>query len=729
MNTSYALVSINEVMYAPGDGNEWVELLNTGNTSINLANWTLLDDQSTDQLVCCSFDQNCSLLMEPFRYALITDQDTSLYSALQTDALKICVDDQSIGNGLSNNQDHIEIHDGSSVDLLDYSSSLGGLNNNRTLEKRAEGTWGESIVDLGTPGRENSIVNFSENYLPLIISEVFPDPFGTDNALKPEGEWIELYNSGDRPIHIENTTLHDLRGGTLHIAQNKVIGEQGVVISPRSYLVVYRDGDSDFSLNNDGLEVVKLSRNGVIIDEFSYSGSTSGMSWSVISNSVYLTAPTPQRSNELFEDCDWLLYFDTNNSIHQPHNFSFEVVASRFLGLPQNITVEGAIEDEFGRIIRDYHPWTNIFIDDKRSIRYSPNLPEGIYQISFWYNNLTCRETDPFDNRVTKLIAINQQYKEFPSNLAIDTLYVGNDEEVQWGDQFTAKITLYKGNTTKTAVEVWVEKEGEVVSSRSKVNVYEEFRSYAITLPVQLHSNCNHEEADDGNALVIVEGLGLRAEKPLDISGIDGSVCQIVDDGGTAEARKNTFGLEIIEFPIITNSGEAFPVKVQLVNDGKDHTIKVWSYLYRGKKCYSCRDAAISNDANMRELKLRKDEVKALDFVLQPDEGLEEGNYKLKVKMIKDAQKTVKEMTKDVYVTAAEQKSMMEKAPALLADSQGGGDSNSFNPGAIKKHLVDGAVGIVVYESNAAKSQKLIPYFLLVSLSLVIIVITIAKSN
>jgi hypothetical protein len=149
-----ATLEITEVMYAPTDGNEWVEVYNHLNTSINMSNWELTDNKNTDQLTYCG-EMEYSILLESNQYAIITDQDTTLYDSLETNVLKICVDDLSIGNGLSNTGDSIKIHFQDHQDLISYTSKEGALKNGKTLE-RENGVLRESYVDGGSPGARNS---------------------------------------------------------------------------------------------------------------------------------------------------------------------------------------------------------------------------------------------------------------------------------------------------------------------------------------------------------------------------------------------------------------------------------------------------------------------------------------------------------------------------------------------------------------------------------------------
>lgn len=199
-----ANLQINEVMYAPNEGSEWVEIYNPASQAINLSGWSLVDNKNTDSLGCCLFDQACSLLIPALSYALITGQDTTLYSSLTTNALKICVDDNSLGNGLSNSGDSIRIFNATYKNHLVYNSTYA--NKNGMSLEFDNGFWRESYVLGGTPGLSNSvtppvIVNSPNASNSITSSEIQQQVPVTPNPPKsPSFEIIKLVekvNSGE----------------------------------------------------------------------------------------------------------------------------------------------------------------------------------------------------------------------------------------------------------------------------------------------------------------------------------------------------------------------------------------------------------------------------------------------------------------------------------------------------------------------------------------------------
>ena len=746
-----AQVYINEIMYDPGDGNEWIELYNGGNLSINLQSWTLTDNQNKDELVCCNFDQNCSLIIPPNNYALITDQDTSLYNTsfynyTLTTAIRICVDDNSIGNGLGNDGDNINLSNGTVSLFLSYDHTMGAASNNKSLEKDNEGNWLKSKFAGGTPGKENSVANISSDLSFLAISEILANPFENDNALKSEGEWIEILNYGPQEVYAGGLRITDLNDEhELLVADSAVLNGEDLFVPPGGYLVVYRDGDPDFALNNDGYEEVRLfSPDNELIDFMSYTGTTEGSSWSGIDDEWYETSPTPGEDNEYTGDCIWFLYIDMNNSLFKPEDFSFTITVSRIAGLIDNVTVRGAIEDANGNSAAQYAPWTNETVVSDRSQKYSPNLNDGFYQASFWFENPPCLDVDPNDYRVTRAFAISSTYQQADSTLAINNVNLGSDNKVPWGGQFTVELAVYKGNTTATTLAAWVEKEGKQVSKKTTLNAERPYQFYPLTLPLQLIPNCNQELAD-GIAAVIIEGLGKRTEESITIAGVDNDVCkkytsqikkelkkleqqqkkQNKEKGNGTAAKDQQFFLE--ELPASISPGGVLRVQAHIFNQDKiKHDYRLWSYLFRGNKCYSCQDSALAREANLQKFTLAQQETKDIEFLLKLDEQAKEGEYKVKVKMLKDEQKTEKELTSLIYVLLEEKEEQKEKLKEAESSLSALSKKDEQQPAFLlqKRKVSDGLTGFVVYESSSERSKKVVPYVLVAALvSLVIIVL------
>ncbi len=132
----------------------------------------------------------------------------------------------------------------------DFTSSGQGFSDTETIHNRViSGNWG------------------------VVLNEVLANPDGYDNAPMPGGEWIELYNNDDLDINVNGWVVYDEDGNELYItSENTNTGD--TIVSANGWLAVYRNGDSDFDLNNDGDSIrfydgyPAVSSN--LIDEYTY---------------------------------------------------------------------------------------------------------------------------------------------------------------------------------------------------------------------------------------------------------------------------------------------------------------------------------------------------------------------------------------------------------------------------------------------------------------------------
>lgn len=138
----------------------------------------------------------------------------------------------------------------------------------------------------------------------VVINEVMPNPSGDDK----HNEWVELYNTSDITVEIIGYKLVDAAEKSLIIDLSKT--GSVAMIPPKSWIVVYRNGDNSFSLNNDGEETIKLFVSDLStdpIDIFSYIDSSENKTWGRIPDGGQIynqvlppslglpnTAPTPE---------------------------------------------------------------------------------------------------------------------------------------------------------------------------------------------------------------------------------------------------------------------------------------------------------------------------------------------------------------------------------------------------------------------------------------------------
>ncbi len=125
----------------------------------------------------------------------------------------------------------------------------------------------EPIEEESTEGTEPN--------LGIVINEILPNPAGNDNASMPGGEWVELYNKTDTNINVAGWWLYDSADGHDLAITNNNTNTGNTIVSAGGFLVVYRNGDNNFVLNNTGGDSVrlydgKISDGANLIDSYTY---------------------------------------------------------------------------------------------------------------------------------------------------------------------------------------------------------------------------------------------------------------------------------------------------------------------------------------------------------------------------------------------------------------------------------------------------------------------------
>jgi len=694
-------VRINEIMYAPnsawgGAYNEWIELYNEGNSSVDLSHWKIDGNDFDDVNISAG------------GYGVVARRINDFQSVYGIGILSV------EGNFvLSNNGGTINLSNGTDSWLVSYTNEEAD-GNGKSWEWTGS-AWSESLADGGTPGQENSKAGFGNDYDKIKINEFLPDPLSNDNEDKPLGEWVELYNPTDAPMDLEGMVIYD-KDDSHELYVTDTTTKLGTVIGGEGYLVVFRNGDSDFELNNIGYEEVRLfdgypANSSNLIDSVSYQGSVEGMSWSKVDGDWYKSTPTLEEENTRVNGCDWEIEVLPRESIFNLGNqVEFDVVVKRNYGESGILTVRGWVEDIFGKKIKEYRPWTNQSVTTARTKTYSPNLKEDIYRISFEITEANCQDNKEENNMDSKLIVINPYYKIFNSSLKIEKIYLGRDETAEWGDRIRVKVNIYKGDESKYNVELYAEKNGEIVSKRTKTSAHNKFTNYTLTLPVQLEPNCK-EKLQDGIYDMVLAGLEKEDRWSFEIEDIDDEMCQEITGSG-AGGSKQKFDYQILENPERVRPGETFDVKIEITGDGEEHDLKVWSYVYRGPKHHS--------DEKIKTITLGKNEIKIVDLEVEMEDGVEEGDYKLKVKINKDNQKTDKEMTEEIKVINEENQCVVIGESLALK-----------NESSLKEKLKWARKmeeeGEVVYLSSSAKTDQWLPLMIIILLALLSLILIFKK--
>jgi PKD repeat protein len=166
----------------------------------------------------------------------------------------------------------------STCNLVKYSDYYNLKKEGYSLEKinfendNTKNNWQESFIISGTPGEESSSapeedkeeekINISGK---IRINEIFPNPKNEDE------EYIELYNSENFDIDLENWTLRDKS------KTGKYVFPKNSEIKSGEYLLVKKE-DYKFALNNSNEELTLFDNDGKEISKLSYASSKENLS-------------------------------------------------------------------------------------------------------------------------------------------------------------------------------------------------------------------------------------------------------------------------------------------------------------------------------------------------------------------------------------------------------------------------------------------------------------------
>ena len=370
------------------------------------------------------------------------------------------------------------------------------------------------------------------------------------------------------------------------------------------------------------------------------------------------------------------------------------------------------IEDFNGKLIREYEPFTNESIaTQKTSSEFTPNLEEGKAFILDSNVTVDCNDINLNNNFDTQIITIKGKPLESKSSIKIESILdLGSDDQAEFGQVIRVRMSAYKGNTDKESISVWIEdSKGNKLSKQSKANLEAKYTNYFLTIPVQIIPNCDLEFGND-DYLIMAEGLDSDDQKEIEIEDLTESMCGNLE----AEIKKSdsgNFAFELKDFNEIIDVGHEFKTKVLLDNNNdEDINIRLWSYVYRGSKPYSGE-----REENMEEFILKANSLQVIELGNIVEEA-EQGNYKFKVLVNKNGQKTNNEVTRDILIRNNRNKTndsgfLEEKQPNVYGETINNTISSVISPS-------------LVYESTTEKAKNLVPTFIIllsVILNLVLI--------
>jgi hypothetical protein len=186
----FSRVILTEVMFntaADENQDEFIEIYNNSDSTVDLTGWAIADNAETDLLI--KYNGFTNMLLKPYSYCVVMDSSYYLASIEYEDiipdsVLRVMINDGSMGQyGLSNSYDEtIKLFDPDSVlsDSVTYDCTTS---EGYTWERSSfdDHSWSKALVIRGTPGFKNSIMPLDTDLeLYSIVKPAMIDPDGNN---------------------------------------------------------------------------------------------------------------------------------------------------------------------------------------------------------------------------------------------------------------------------------------------------------------------------------------------------------------------------------------------------------------------------------------------------------------------------------------------------------------------------------------------------------------------
>jgi len=667
---------INEIMYNPNEednNKEFIEIFSY--PAINLSDYIVSDNDSNDTLILFYFNDNSN-------YSLIVEDEY----LIKTNNASIYKIGATIGNGLSSD-DIIYFYypNMSLIDSVEINSLIA--NGNGYSMSYYNGSWIESLQVNGTPGYENSIKQERpQEETKNIILETYLDEIIYINTEYTQLFKIKIENKANCSEKDTVTVSYNITNTEL-IKQDEFTKEIGC----SSYA-----STGEFIPTIHGNYTLCGAIVSSTINETDLSDNSACATFTVMD-----TSSIP---------CNITIDITTNETIIYEEGQSI-----KFKTLLNNetfpFTIEYWIEDFFGNIYKDPYNTTNT---DQKSWKTNIAEQDRVLFIKSIVNP-SCNDSNLLDNYAEKMFIVKSESNNFIDSSEESILEITEiDEKVKFGDVVDVKVNIYKGDTNKYSISLWIEDNGKKISETTKIHLYDKYSSYHGQLPIKLDLNCD-EKLKDGKYDVVIEGLGKKDKMRVDIEGIKISECPTSPtETSSSSTTSKKFDFKVEEFNEIVNIGEKFKTKITFNNNNnEDINIKVWSYLYRGSKSYSG-----DREKNKKEFTLKANSLQIVELSNVVEEA-EPGNYKFKVVVNKDNQKTNDEITKDITIN---ENNIKTENIDIKTEK-----NNEIIETEIKKQSTNNALdGNIVYESTTEKAKSLVSIFIII-LSVLLNIVLIWK--
>ena len=304
----------NQFSGVAGDGSitssdEFIEIVNVSSQAVDLTGWSIkIEDSTVDtDAIDASLVKNEEIEGDITQFpvgqyyilgnpvgSMNNDVKVELYDNLDNLVDSVTLGDFDDGNLEDNAVDGNATSSQDEVVARNYHNQdtnldLDDFRKNYQTMGQQNPEWEEEAEEPEIPGQTPvTPIEYSDQ---VIISEILPNPTGLDS----EGEFIELFNVGQKEIDLEGWLLGDSSSRIYIINQGDF---PSTIIPAESYWAIFRTA-SGIALNNSGDQVVLYHPDQNVVDQIEYSQSYEGQSYAKIDNQwKWTSAITPDAVND-----------------------------------------------------------------------------------------------------------------------------------------------------------------------------------------------------------------------------------------------------------------------------------------------------------------------------------------------------------------------------------------------------------------------------------------------
>lgn len=558
----------------------------------------------------------------------------------------------------------------------------------------------------------------------LVINEAMPNPASdwNSNGLNEtySDEWIEIYS--DSGISLDNWILGDkVKNYTFH----------NTAICQDCFLVLYGN-QMPIQLNNDNEAVFLYNENGTLADKLGYTSSSKDISVCKCESLKTCNTPTPNSSNACpanqtpLQNPGAITFSYPNLAFNNGTIFKANVTFSNFPPAMYDIKIEiknqaaniAKILGNSGWVSSYYYLENKINISEMNDYQFSMKIDSdfaGNATIQLKIRNSTSLLESNIDNITIAQGAIETQSpspQQTVSSTGNDSslLIADSPSRASFGETINVDIQAYRGNTAKYAIYIYLRKGEDIISEKVSLHLNDKFRSYSFTVPLKINSNCN-ADYDEGDYDIVLEGMDKLVLKEITLRGNAECESEELTKKGTVKYK--------IDFPDEVQAGSEFIVSVKIYNNqNKRQQFSVWSYVYKDSNCYSCGNK--TREGNAEQAIIESDDSAVL-FLKNIAIKSAEGEYKLKVKVLREGYETAKDFTFDIFVKGI---------PAQIITQENRTNAESIlNKEQFLNESQGKITGKVVYKAGKKSPITTLLLFLLLCVLLMLYFVTRRKSR